>query len=207
MADEALAPAAGIGLAAVVDDGVPQPVGLFLGVGGNLERKRHTVRHARPPVHPDAGDARHRELHRQHIARLARRVVGRRPVHRAHRAVGKGLGVKLRGFQGRAVVPEADGVFGDHGGSRVHAVWGVDYGIAGKAKRKRLGRGCSRRVWVLTNSNILDKIIKLSKMTSMDKVTASAAKQNFGHLLERAAMAPVGIERHGKLVAALVPPQ
>ncbi|MGE3349337.1 MAG: type II toxin-antitoxin system Phd/YefM family antitoxin [Ramlibacter sp.] len=41
----------------------------------------------------------------------------------------------------------------------------------------------------------------------MDKVTASAAKQNFGHVLERAATAPVGIERHGKLVAALVPPQ
>lgn len=41
----------------------------------------------------------------------------------------------------------------------------------------------------------------------MDKVTASAAKQNFGQLLERAATAPVGIERHGKLVAALVPPQ
>jgi antitoxin (DNA-binding transcriptional repressor) of toxin-antitoxin stability system len=41
----------------------------------------------------------------------------------------------------------------------------------------------------------------------MDKVTASAAKQNFGQVLERAATAPVGIERHGKLVAALVPPQ
>lgn len=41
----------------------------------------------------------------------------------------------------------------------------------------------------------------------MNKVTASAAKQNFGQLLERAAAAPVGIERHGKLVAALVPPQ
>ncbi len=41
----------------------------------------------------------------------------------------------------------------------------------------------------------------------MDKVTASAAKQNFGRVLERAATGPVGIERHGKLVAALVPPQ
>ncbi|MGE0330528.1 MAG: type II toxin-antitoxin system Phd/YefM family antitoxin [Ramlibacter sp.] len=41
----------------------------------------------------------------------------------------------------------------------------------------------------------------------MDKIKASTAKQNFGHLLERAALAPVGIERHGKLVAALVPPQ
>ena len=40
----------------------------------------------------------------------------------------------------------------------------------------------------------------------MDKVSASAAKQNFGHVLELAAAGPVGIERHGKLVAALVPP-
>lgn len=41
----------------------------------------------------------------------------------------------------------------------------------------------------------------------MDKITASAAKQNFGQVLERAAHAPVGIERHGKLVAAVVSPQ
>lgn len=40
----------------------------------------------------------------------------------------------------------------------------------------------------------------------MDKISASAAKQNFGQVLERAAAAPVGIERHGRLVAALVPP-
>ena len=39
----------------------------------------------------------------------------------------------------------------------------------------------------------------------MDKVSASAAKQNFGNVLERAAAAPVAIERHGKVVAALVP--
>lgn len=44
-------------------------------------------------------------------------------------------------------------------------------------------------------------------MTRMDKITASAAKQNFGQVLERAAHAPVGIERHGKLVAAVVSPQ
>lgn len=40
----------------------------------------------------------------------------------------------------------------------------------------------------------------------MDKVSASSAKQNFGDLLERAASHPVGIEKHGKLVAAIVPP-
>lgn len=42
-------------------------------------------------------------------------------------------------------------------------------------------------------------------MDFMDKVTASVAKQNFGDLLARAAVSPVGIERHGQLVAAMVP--
>jgi hypothetical protein len=40
----------------------------------------------------------------------------------------------------------------------------------------------------------------------MDRVTASHAKQNFGEVLGRAALGPVGIERHRKLVAAVVPP-
>ena len=41
----------------------------------------------------------------------------------------------------------------------------------------------------------------------MDRISASDAKQNFGIALARAASSPVGIEKHGKLVAALVPPQ
>jgi hypothetical protein len=41
----------------------------------------------------------------------------------------------------------------------------------------------------------------------MDQVEASYAKQNFGAVLARAAAAPVGVRRHRKLVAALVPPQ
>ncbi|HSV46830.1 MAG TPA: type II toxin-antitoxin system Phd/YefM family antitoxin [Ramlibacter sp.] len=40
----------------------------------------------------------------------------------------------------------------------------------------------------------------------MKMVPASYAKQNFGEVLGQAARAPVGIQRHGKLVAALVPP-
>jgi len=39
----------------------------------------------------------------------------------------------------------------------------------------------------------------------MDKITASEAKQRFGDVLERASAAPVAIERHGKVVAAMVP--
>ena len=40
----------------------------------------------------------------------------------------------------------------------------------------------------------------------MNIVAASRAKQNFGEILALAASAPQGIERHGKLVAALVSP-
>jgi len=40
----------------------------------------------------------------------------------------------------------------------------------------------------------------------MNDVSASYAKQNFGDVLGRAALGPVGIRRHGKLVAAIVPP-
>lgn len=41
----------------------------------------------------------------------------------------------------------------------------------------------------------------------MDKVSASYVKQNFGEVLARAAHSPLGVERHGKLVAGVVPPR
>ena len=41
----------------------------------------------------------------------------------------------------------------------------------------------------------------------MNIVAASRVKQNFGEILALAASAPQGIERHGKLVAALVSPE
>jgi hypothetical protein len=40
----------------------------------------------------------------------------------------------------------------------------------------------------------------------MDIIAASHVKQNFGEVLARAARGPVGVERHRKLVAAIVPP-
>jgi prevent-host-death family protein len=50
----------------------------------------------------------------------------------------------------------------------------------------------------------------MDKMDNMDDsqvFTATAAKQRFGELLERAARGPVGIVRHGRIVAYVVPPQ
>lgn len=42
-------------------------------------------------------------------------------------------------------------------------------------------------------------------MQGMDHVEASHVKQNFGEVLARAAREPLGVRRHRKLVAALVP--
>lgn len=44
-------------------------------------------------------------------------------------------------------------------------------------------------------------------MDRMDVVAASHVKQNFGAVLGRAALGPVGVQRHRKLVAAIVPPE
>src|SRR5687768_14247221 len=43
--------------------------------------------------------------------------------------------------------------------------------------------------------------------SGMDRVSAAYAKQSFRNVLERAALSPVGIEKNGKLIAAMVPPE
>ena len=55
----------------------------------------------------------------------------------------------------------------------------------------------------LTCRSVLDKIDNMDEARTF---TASAAKQRFGELLERAAHGPVGILRHGRIVAYVVPP-
>jgi hypothetical protein len=57
-----LAPAGVALLAAVFDDGVPVAVGLFLGVGGDLEGESLGLLEGRPAVEADAGDAEDGEL-------------------------------------------------------------------------------------------------------------------------------------------------
>jgi len=49
-------------------------------------------------------------------------------------------------------------------------------------------------------------MIKMDNMDDLPRFTATAAKQRFGELLERAAHGPVGIVRHGRIVAYVVPP-
>src|SRR5262249_34941405 len=66
-----LAPAAGALLPAIADDRVPVPVGLSLVLGHDLEREGLALFEPRPAIEPDARYARDREIHGQHVARLA----------------------------------------------------------------------------------------------------------------------------------------
>ena len=110
-----LAPAAFAFLAAVVDDRVPQPVGLGLVVGGDHERERFAVLERRAAVEAHARNAADGELDCQHVALSAGRVIAGRAMDGIHRAVGEGLGVEIGRIQRGAVEPQADGVLGDHG--------------------------------------------------------------------------------------------
>src|SRR5262245_22510002 len=86
-------------LAAITDDGVPVAVGLLLIVGGDLEREGFVVLERGTAVEADTGDARDRELDRQHVALPARWVVAGCTVN------GKSLGIKARSCLGVFVVP------------------------------------------------------------------------------------------------------
>ena len=73
-------------------------------------------------VETDAGDAHDGERHRQHVAFFASGVVAGRAKDGSHGAVGEGLRVELCGFEGRAVVPDTEGVLGGQGRSPFRAV-------------------------------------------------------------------------------------
>src|SRR5262249_53331392 len=92
-------------LAAITDDGVPVAVGLWLIVGGDLEREGLVVLDRRTAVEADTGDARDRELDDQHITGLAGRIVAGCTVNGTYRAIGKGLGIEARSCLGVFVVP------------------------------------------------------------------------------------------------------
>src|SRR5262249_40124017 len=91
-------------LATITDDGVPVAVGLLLIVGGDLEREVLVVLDRGTAVEADTGDARDRELDRQHVALPARWVVAGCTVNGTYRAIGKGLGIKARSCLGVFVI-------------------------------------------------------------------------------------------------------
>src|SRR5512134_387085 len=82
------APAALALLATIPDDRVPVAVGLFLIVGGDLERKGFAVLECGTTVEADTGDAGDREFYRKHVALLAGWVVAGRAMDSTHRAAG-----------------------------------------------------------------------------------------------------------------------
>src|SRR5205823_1939305 len=104
------APAARTLLAAIADDGVPVDVGLVLIVGGDLEREGFAMFERGTAVEAETRDAGNCEFDRQHIPRLAGRVVTWCAVDGTHRAVGKGLGVDAGSSLGVLIVPEANRV-------------------------------------------------------------------------------------------------
>src|SRR5574338_1359088 len=112
-----LAPAACAFLTAVSDNRVPQAIRFGLVLGRDLEREGLAVFERRPPVQAETRDTHHRKFDRQDIALLARGIVARGAMDGSHRAVREGLGVKLRGVQRGAVVPETNRVLADHLGS------------------------------------------------------------------------------------------
>src|SRR5207237_6865805 len=109
-----LAPTALALLAAIADDRVPVAVRLFLIVRRDLEGKGLTVPELRAAVETETGNAQNGELHRQHIAFLAARVVARRLVNSGHCTIRKGGGVEAGGLLRVLVEPEADRVLWLH---------------------------------------------------------------------------------------------
>src|SRR5262249_18406601 len=104
------APAARAFLAAIADDGVPIAVGLFLIVGGDLEREGFVMFERGTAVEAETRNAGNREFDGDHITRLAGWVVARCTADRADRAIGEGLGVETGSSLGVLVVPETNRV-------------------------------------------------------------------------------------------------
>jgi hypothetical protein len=105
-----LAPTALAFRAALADDRVPVSVRLFLILRRELEGKGLAVPERRAAVETETGDAQDGELHRQHIAFLAARIVSGGLVNSGDFTVRKGGGVEARRLLRVFVEPETDRV-------------------------------------------------------------------------------------------------
>src|SRR5262249_52319913 len=92
----------------------PIAVGLCLVVGCDLERERLIMLEHGAAVEPETRNADDCELHRQDIACLATRIIGRRLTDGGHFTIWKGRGVKTRRFQRILVETETDRIFRFH---------------------------------------------------------------------------------------------
>src|SRR5258708_39156944 len=109
-----LAPTALAFRAAIADDRVPVTVRLFLILRRDLEGKGLGVPQRRAAVETETGNAQDGELHRQHIALLAARIVTGSLVNSGYFTIRKGDGVEARRLMRVFVEPEADRVLWLH---------------------------------------------------------------------------------------------
>src|SRR5438034_2086938 len=98
----------------MVDDRIPVAVGLLLIVRRDLEGKGLAVLELRAAVETETGNTQNGELHRQHIAFLAARVITGRLVNSGHFTIRKGGGVEARRLMRVLVEPEANRVLWLH---------------------------------------------------------------------------------------------
>src|SRR5579863_4126068 len=109
-----LAPTALAFRSAISNDRIPIAVRFFLIVRRDLKRKGLAVLEHRAAVEAKTRNAHHRELHRQHIALLAIRIVTGSFVNRGYFAIRKGGGVEPRRLMRVFVKPEADRILRLH---------------------------------------------------------------------------------------------
>src|ERR1035438_5288324 len=109
-----LAPTALAFRAAIADDRVPVTVRLFLILRRDLEGKGLGVPERRAAVETETGNAQDGELHCQHIALLAARIVTGSLVNSGYFTIRKGDGVEARRRMRVLVEPEADRVLWLH---------------------------------------------------------------------------------------------
>src|SRR5436309_4101588 len=109
-----LAPTALAFRSAIADDRVPVTVRLFLILRRDLEGKGLGVPERRAAVETETGNAQDSELHRQHIALFAARIVTGSLVNSGYFTIGKDDGVETRRLMRVLVEPEADRILWLH---------------------------------------------------------------------------------------------
>src|SRR5205814_3967056 len=127
-----LAPTALAFRAAIADDRVPVTVRLFLILRRDLEGKSLGVPERRAAVETETGNAQDGELHRQHIALLAARIVTGSLMNSGYFTIRKGVGVEARRLMRVFVEPEADRVLWLH----AHVLLGARSGRRRRSVRR-----------------------------------------------------------------------
>src|SRR3954468_9696477 len=100
--------------AAIANDRVPVTVGLFLSVRRDLEGKGFRVPERRSAIEAKTRNTNDSELHRQHIAFFAARIIAGSLVNSGYFTIGKSGRVEARRVMCVFIEPEADGVLWLH---------------------------------------------------------------------------------------------